>query len=221
MRENFETAYYLGGDDHSGALLLDMSKKELMDFLTTHSITLGQGLCLLRNNAVAPQARLVRVGMASNEAIWYLLGRADGFTLPEAAALSGDADFPRPEGGPASLKGRPEPREQRGFPFREGSGVPSRRQEREARPPGEGFPSVTTGELVGEVKPLQKEVPGRDAETSQTAEDGKYRFSDAEKPLVIELYKAYKSIDKVLAHFNRGGRWHKDASHILKEAGLL
>jgi hypothetical protein len=80
---------------------------------------------------------------------------------------------------------------------------------------------VTTGELVGEVKPLQKEVPGRDAETSQTAEDGKYRFSDAEKPLVIELYKAYKSIDKVLAHFNRGGRWHKDASRILKEAGLL
>jgi len=82
MRENFETAYYLGGDDHSGAVILDMGKRELMQFLNTNNILLGQGIAMLRNNTVAPQARLIRTGWASNDAMYYLLGRADTFVLP-------------------------------------------------------------------------------------------------------------------------------------------
>lgn len=87
MRENFETAFYLGGDDHSGAVILDMGKRELMQFLSVNNIVLGQGLTMMRNNTVAPQARLVRTGMASNDALYYLLGRADNFKLP--GTLSG------------------------------------------------------------------------------------------------------------------------------------
>lgn len=81
MRENFETAYYLGGDDYSGAKMLDVKQKELTDYLGKNNITLGKGVAMLRNNAIVPQARLVRTGMASNDAIYYLLGRADDFTL--------------------------------------------------------------------------------------------------------------------------------------------
>src|SRR5579859_822664 len=81
-KENFETAYFLGGDTYSAAKLLDVSQKELNAWLTTHRIDLGKGLALLRNNTAAPQPRLVRVGMASNESVYYHHGRADGFKLP-------------------------------------------------------------------------------------------------------------------------------------------
>ena len=98
MRENFETAYYLGGDDHSGAVILDMGKKELMQFLNTNNILLGKGLAMMRNNTVAPQARLVRTGWASNDALYYLLGRADNFKLPGTpSALYGGAELKRSE----------------------------------------------------------------------------------------------------------------------------
>jgi hypothetical protein len=82
MRENFETAYYNGGDDLSGAKLLDISQAELLRWLTQYNITLGKGVSLIRNNFLVEKPRLLRVGMASNEAIYYLLGRADDFVLP-------------------------------------------------------------------------------------------------------------------------------------------
>jgi hypothetical protein len=81
MRENFETAYYIGGDDLSGAKLLDISSAELLKWLTLHNITLGKGVSLLRNNFLVEKPRLMRVGMASNESVYYLLGRADDFTF--------------------------------------------------------------------------------------------------------------------------------------------
>jgi hypothetical protein len=59
-----------------------MGKRELMQFLSTNNILLGKGLAMMRNNTVAPQARLVRTGWASNDALYYLLGRADNFKLP-------------------------------------------------------------------------------------------------------------------------------------------
>jgi len=90
MRENFQTAYYIGGDDHSGAVILDVSKKELMQFLSTNNIQLGQGLTMLRNNTVAPQARLIRTGWASNEALYYLFGRADNFRIPGSTVVRKD-----------------------------------------------------------------------------------------------------------------------------------
>lgn len=99
MRENFETAYYLGGDDHSGAVILDMSKKDLMQFLNTNNLVLGKGLAMMRNNTVAPQARLVRTGWASNDALYYLMGRADNFKLPGTpSGLYAGAELMRDEG---------------------------------------------------------------------------------------------------------------------------
>lgn len=80
-RENFQTAYFLGGDDHSGALLLDLTKKQLTDFISVNKLTLGNGLGLLRNNVAVPKAQLVRCGWASNESVYYMLGRADNFDL--------------------------------------------------------------------------------------------------------------------------------------------
>lgn len=81
-RENFQTAYFLGGDEHSGALLLDMTKKELGDYLRTNKVTLGKGVGMLRNNVSVPNASLVRLGWASNDSVYYLHGRADDFVLP-------------------------------------------------------------------------------------------------------------------------------------------
>lgn len=68
---------------------------------------------------------------------------------------------------------------------------------------------------------LGERLPGSTSQTSQTSDDGKYKFSESEKVLVVELYKAYKNIDRVLGHMKRGARWHKHASETLKEAGLL
>ena len=82
-RENFITAYFLGGDMRSGSQILDMSLKELDGFLRANNIELGRGIGMLRNEFVQPEAALVSLGTASNEAIYYLLGRADGFTLPD------------------------------------------------------------------------------------------------------------------------------------------
>jgi hypothetical protein len=85
-RENFITAYFLGGDMRSGSQILDMSLKELDDFLRTNNIQLGRGIGMLRNEFVQPEAALVSLGSTSNEAVYYLLGRADDFTLPDLAA---------------------------------------------------------------------------------------------------------------------------------------
>jgi hypothetical protein len=83
MRENFESAWFLGGDIRSAAAILDMSVKELEEYLRESSIELGKGVSIFRNNNVAYDARLMRGGMASNDFVYWLLGKADGFTLPD------------------------------------------------------------------------------------------------------------------------------------------
>lgn len=65
------------------------------------------------------------------------------------------------------------------------------------------------------------EAGSQTSETSEAQEDGKYRFTESEKVLVKELYKAYRNIDKVLRHMKRGARWQTHASEILKEEGWL
>ncbi len=83
MRENFESAWFLGGDIHSGAALLDMTRAQLETLLAENDIRLGKGVSLFRNNAVAYDARVLRTGMASNDFVYHFLGQADGFTLPD------------------------------------------------------------------------------------------------------------------------------------------
>ena len=87
LRDAYRTAYYLGGDLHSGAALLDMPQRDIDDGqLTT-------GLALLRSVATTP-AQLVRVPLASNAAIDALLGspaastaRRVGFHIPPDAPV--------------------------------------------------------------------------------------------------------------------------------------
>ena len=83
MRENFESAWYLGGDMDSGASVLDLSEADLKMILSQHNIQLGKGVSLFRNNMVAFDPVVLRTGMASNEFVYHFLGRADGFLLPE------------------------------------------------------------------------------------------------------------------------------------------
>lgn len=86
------------------------------------------------------------------------------------------------------------------------------------------YPSVWEGGddtmVLEPVESLPTELP-IDFQTSNSMPDGKYKFSPDEGRLVVELYKAYRNIDKVLAHMERGARWHKDASRLIREAGLL
>ncbi len=98
MRENFESAWFLGGDLRSGAALLDMSVKELQDLLRENNIQLGKGVSIFRNNSVAHEARVVRGGMASNEFVYWLLGKADNFQLPEEILPVVDAGVVREDG---------------------------------------------------------------------------------------------------------------------------
>jgi hypothetical protein len=74
---------HLGGDLRSGSQILDMSAKELFEFLRANNIQLGRGIGMMRNEFVQPEAGLVSLGTASNEAVYYLLGRADDFILPD------------------------------------------------------------------------------------------------------------------------------------------
>src|ERR1700676_685787 len=83
MRENFETAWFLGGDIHSGAALLDMSRANLEDLLAQNSIKLGRGDSLFRHNTIAYGADILRAVMASNDFVYWFFGKADNFTLPD------------------------------------------------------------------------------------------------------------------------------------------
>ena len=92
LRDAYRTAYYLGGDLHSGAALLDMPQKDIDDGqLTT-------GLALLRSVATTP-AQLVRVPLASNAAIDALLGSPAASTARRVGFhIAPDAPVGKPNG---------------------------------------------------------------------------------------------------------------------------
>lgn len=56
---------------------------------------------------------------------------------------------------------------------------------------------------------------------SKGVEPSKYLFTEAEKPILINLYNRFHSIEECLKTMKKGARYHKDASRILKDAGLL
>jgi hypothetical protein len=99
MRENFESAWFLGGDLNSGAALLDLSPKALSQLLVENHIQLGKGVNVFRNNAVAYDARVMRGGLASDDFVYWLLGKADGFVLPDEILPGGDVVGSSPPGG--------------------------------------------------------------------------------------------------------------------------
>ncbi len=89
-RENFQTAYHLGGSIQSASALLDMRQQDITRMLATEQVTLGRGIGLLRNNSVSDPAQLVRLPYADNDYTYYMLGRADTWALPGFRAVSLD-----------------------------------------------------------------------------------------------------------------------------------
>jgi plasmid stabilization system protein ParE len=130
-------------------------------------------------------------------------------------------DFPHQEAVPGSGKPHQLPTEQLGHTSRQAPPMPELPPKGQERDAALHFPKVETGQLGAEFQPLLKPLPTTEGETAETADQGKYKFSETERPIVIELYKAYGNLDEVLRHFKRGARWQKDASRIVREAGLL
>jgi hypothetical protein len=79
-RENFNTAYHMGGNPRSASTLLDMPVADINKLLK--DTTLGKGVALLRNNEACPQAELVRLPYADNDFAYYLLGKANDWSIP-------------------------------------------------------------------------------------------------------------------------------------------
>jgi FtsZ-binding cell division protein ZapB len=83
--ENFETAYYIGGDDKSGSKLLDIGERDLREWLQAYNVQLGKGIALLRNNSVLTPARLLTMGFSSNAWLYYMLGAVPDFSFSHTA----------------------------------------------------------------------------------------------------------------------------------------
>ena len=86
VRENYRTAYYLGGDQHTARVLLDVRGR-------VDESHLGRGVALLRSPATTP-AREVRVPRLSNEQILAILPTSTGVEVlrgsgPEVVPASG------------------------------------------------------------------------------------------------------------------------------------
>lgn len=92
------------------------------------------------------------------------------------------------------------------------------------------FSAVNTGQLInpvnwlgGRVPTLPSEgenLPGQE-ENGQSGKGKEYLFSETEKPILINLYNRFHSIEECLKTMKKGARYHKDASRMLREAGLL
>jgi len=203
MRENFETAYYLGGDDHSGAVILDMGKRELMQFLSTNNILLGKGIAMLRNNTVAPQARLIRTGWASNDALYYLFGRADNFKLPgTSSGLYGTSEIKRD-----GMQNRQSP-----SPSVAIIDASSNRQ----------VPLRNTGPLEN---PPCEDVDllgtGPDSSPEANLGEGDLMMDDVQTQQFEILYKALGNIKECLRRIDGcNNRHHRHASSIVKQKNL-
>jgi hypothetical protein len=81
-RENFATAFFLGGSTYSGAKMLDLSEKTLKEMLEQCQEPIGKGVGFLRNNTSLSNAQIVRLPYADNDFLYHCLGKADSYKLP-------------------------------------------------------------------------------------------------------------------------------------------
>lgn len=81
LRDQYRTAFYVGGDRKSAAAMLDLPERDIDDG------PLGQGVCLLRSKYTAP-ARLVRVPLVSNASVYSMLGIVAGDVVSPTEPLS-------------------------------------------------------------------------------------------------------------------------------------
>lgn len=89
---------------------------------------------------------------------------------------------------------------------------------------------VITGGLVQDVEPLpvstQDEVINYHTSPNMVdhaipVQQERYTFTPEEVPVLLALYKVIGNVDKVLREMAKSQRYHKDASRILKERGLI
>lgn len=81
-RENFDTAFFMGGSTYSGAKMLDLKEATLKDMLAASPEPLGKGVAFLRNNAACSTAQLVRLPYADNDFVYHVLGQANEYRIP-------------------------------------------------------------------------------------------------------------------------------------------
>jgi hypothetical protein len=161
MRENFETAWYPGGDDLSGAKLLDVLPSDLTKWMSQYNIALGKGISMIRNNFLSEKPRLMRVGMASNEAVYYLLGKADTFTFPANHSLGTANTTPGTHyrGGTTKITVESQPATvdasvpSHGYPVYKNTGPLSTPSEMAVNEPEKRVPTVGTASPDGEFVP--------------------------------------------------------------------
>lgn len=89
-RENFATAFFLGGSTYSGAKLLDISQKDLEAMLTACQEPIGMGVAVLRSNKSLDNPEIVRLPYADNDFLYYMLGRDDSYRLPPETVVESE-----------------------------------------------------------------------------------------------------------------------------------
>jgi hypothetical protein len=226
VRKCFRTGIYVGGDQASAKIILDVKNR-----VEDEKLRLGKGKVMLRCATLA-EATQAHAPYPTNESIYKLLPYSStqtaypainahveqpyrvrdsfyGATMVPASTVpitpfdlddDGMNDFPTDENISISEHGEPY------------------------------FSTVNTGQLVSNADWLDKQVPtlpnlpGMFPDNEESGQSGKpkeYLISEVEKPILINLYNKFHSIEECLKIMKKGARYHKDASRILKDVGLL
>lgn len=99
VRDQYRTAFYVGGDRKSAAAILDIPERAIDDG------PLGKGVVLLRSKSTQP-ARLVRVPLVSNASLYQLLGAHQAPQIAPTEPLPmGFHPAPKPQGAEGAAVG--------------------------------------------------------------------------------------------------------------------
>lgn len=244
-RENFNTAYHMGGSVYSGSKLLDMPVKDMNALMKQEQVVLGKGVALLRNNETAPKAQLVRLPYANNDYGYYLFGRADNWVLPEFRGKQSsdyrDATMPHnlpTSSGEDNYGGGESAQAQGSWP-----GVPSTlASERLYLPNGErpqnravGHDSDETGSysirqtgplLNGAEEPVETTGDTPEELPALSLKDDDLQLDDLQIRLFVTYYEDCRNIETSLARIKNdkgkglGKHYYRHASWIVKQRGL-
>lgn len=207
-RANFQTAYWLGGSPTSGSKMLNMKEKDLNTLLVSlaeEGITLGKGTGLVRNNSVAMPAQIARLGHANNEYVYYMLGHADDWTVPEYRGTVSprveEAETTQPFAG---LHGRTVVSEEPGMADDFSRG---------AQPLGRTVSRNETGPLVSS----SSEQPPNDRNEPQIDTS---RVSSRDRELIVRAIKQGDAFKKIAALVGLGSEQYPVFQAVCKELGF-
>jgi hypothetical protein len=233
MRENFESAWYLGGDMNSGAAVLDLSEAELRMILAQHQIRLGDGVSLFRNNKKTGEATVLRAGMASNNFVHRFLGRADGLLLPDYLLPSEEELLAR-EQRAGTRRVRVEEEMPPLESFTKGSVASGVRPVRPGEKPGVGQSVArnTTGQmpqntvdsaLVSEDDCAQENAVDQPGESAQGAQSrAKYRLTEQQVAMFCQLYPdIIENKDECLRKIGANTAYRVHANELILQHNLM